>query len=143
MPDVTEWAKFRYDLTIEQPQVDAIGHMNNVAYVQIFEDARWQFITDSGFGFEMIKARKQGPIVLKIEINFRKEVLLGQRVYVESQVISHSGRLGRLRQDLKDVDDDTIYCKAIFTLGLFDMKLRKLILPSTDWIQACGGKINK
>lgn len=58
--------------------VDSLGHVNNVAYAQYLETARLAFLHDlaeRGVEFRMVIAR--------LEVDYRREVKLGQRVTVQ------------------------------------------------------------
>ena len=41
-----------YPMTILEHHLDTFGHVNNAMYLQLFETARWQWITDGGDGFD-------------------------------------------------------------------------------------------
>ena len=131
------WMTHTYESIIHTGQVDSLGHMNNVAYFQLFEDARWDMIIHRNYGAEAMKERQQGPVILSIESQFLKEVMLDERVIVESETQSYEGKVLKLRQDLKSIDGE-IKCKALYTIGLFDMQARKLIVPTPEWLYACG-----
>lgn len=34
--------------------------------------------------------------------------------------------------------DGNVCCEALFTIGLFDLTARKLILPTPEWLKAIG-----
>ena len=36
---------FEYELVIKECHLDSFGHVNNAIYVQLYEEARWDFIT--------------------------------------------------------------------------------------------------
>ena len=60
----------KYEITIKEHHLDFYGHVNNATYLQLYEEARWQFITDNGYGFEKIKSSGLGPVILEIKIRF-------------------------------------------------------------------------
>ncbi|WP_420812757.1 thioesterase family protein [Leptospira kmetyi] len=41
--------------------MDSFGHLTNIKYIQIFEDARWQMLTDHGYGFEIMPNVRPDP----------------------------------------------------------------------------------
>ena len=41
---------FVYYLIIRESHLDTFGHLNNATYLQLFEEARWDYITNRGFG---------------------------------------------------------------------------------------------
>lgn len=56
---------FRYKKTIIESDLDFYGHVNNARYLSLFEEARWDFATNNGFGFEDIKVSDVGFVVLR------------------------------------------------------------------------------
>lgn len=131
------WLTHIYHSIINPSQVDSLGHMNNVAYFQLFEDARWDMIISRGYGAEMMKSRQQGPVILAIDTQFKKEVMLDENVIVESMTQSYDTKICKLVQELKS-ENGEVYCTALYTIGLLDMQARKLMLPTPEWLHACG-----
>jgi thioesterase III len=126
-----------YELLIQEQHLDTFGHVNNAAYLQILEQARWDLITRNGYGLEEVHRRKVGPVVLEIQLRFRRELRNRQRVTIRSWVESYSGKTGRFQQHILD-DAGAICCEAGFTVGLFDLTARKLIPPTPEWLAALG-----
>lgn len=126
-----------FPITILETHLDFMGHMNNHAYLRVFEEARWDMVNQRGYGFDMIQKTQQGPVILSIEIQFLKEVRLRQELIVETFMIDYPGKVGKIQQVMRTEQGD-IHCSAVFTVGLFDMKARRLIAPTPEWRHACG-----
>jgi thioesterase III len=132
-----QWIAHIYPFQTKESQIDFLGHLNNLAYLEIFEEARWQMITERGFGYPKIQELQLGPVILGIEIQFRKEILLRQKCVVESKVQQYDGKIGKLSQEMKS-NTGELLCRALYTIGLFDMRARKLVSPNSEWLHACG-----
>jgi thioesterase III len=131
------WKKQSYELLVRESHLDTYGHMNNATYLSVLEEARWEFITAGGYGFDRIHKTQEGPIVLDVHLSFKKELKLREKIKIESVVLEYTGKVGRLEQ--KILNSEGVECAvAIFTIGFFDMKARKLILPTPDWLKAIG-----
>ncbi len=126
---------FDYPITIKEHHLDTFGHVNNATYLQIYEEARWELITQRGYGLSKIKSSGLGPIILEINIKFLKEIHLRKEVVIRTQSLGYTGKISRLKQWITD-NDGTIYSEVEMVLGLFDTKERKLIEPTEDWINA-------
>ena len=63
---------FDYPLLILERHLDTYGHVNNSTYLEIFEEARWDFIEKGGYGHRRIMELGQGPIVLEVNLKFMK-----------------------------------------------------------------------
>lgn len=126
-----------YEIVIRESNVDSIGHLNNATYLVLFEEARWEWLTEEGYGFREIQKSMQGPVILDIHIKFLKEIRLRDKIKIASEMMDYEGKIAHLKQVmLKDNGD--VACEAIFTFGLFDMKNRKIIEPSVEWKKALG-----
>lgn len=135
---MTAHVVFSYPVVIRENHLDTFGHVNNAAYFEILEEARWEFITARDFGMDVIKKTGIGPTILGFDaVRFIKELRLRQHVTVFSQMISYERKTGILRHSIADAAG-TEYFSCTLTLGLFDTQARKLILPTPAWLHAIG-----
>ncbi|CDZ80099.1 Long-chain acyl-CoA thioesterase FadM [Candidatus Rubidus massiliensis] len=125
-----------YPILIKETNLDVYGHVNNSTYLTLFEEARWDLITKQGYGLEQIKKSGIGPIILEVHIKYYKELLLRDEIIIETSAISYEKKIGKLLQ--KMVREEEVCCEALFVMGLFDLKNRKLINPTPEWLQVIG-----
>lgn len=137
LPSFMENKIHRYPLKILETHLDTYGHVNNAVYLTLFEQARWDMITENGYGLKRIQETGLGPTILEIQIRFRKELRLRQEVVIETQLQSARKKIAVIQQKIVD-SQGTVYCYADFTFGLFDIHARKLVNPTPEWIQALG-----
>ena len=130
-------ARHDYELLIQEQHLDTFGHVNNAAYLQILEQARWDLVTRNGYGLDEVHRRKIGPVVLEIQLRFRRELRNRQRVTIQSWILAYAGKVGKLAQHILD-DERNLCCEAEFTVGLFDLTARRLIPPTPEWLAALG-----
>jgi acyl-CoA thioester hydrolase len=128
---------FTYPVKILEHHLDAYGHVNNVAYIGFFEQARWDMVTAQGCGLDYVANSGVGPVVLELNCKFRRELRLRQDVVIQSALESWRGKVGIMSQNIKD-EANQICCEAQVTFGLFDLKLRKLVAPNEQWRTALG-----
>lgn len=122
---------------IRETQVDLLGHLNNAAYLQMFEDMRWDVCQARGYGFEEILKRQLGPVILEVQVKFLKELKVRDPIEITMEILEYPSKVGKMRQQMLLLDG-TVACEAIFLFGLLDMKTRKLILPTPEWSKAMG-----
>lgn len=126
---------FKYPVTIKEFHLDTFGHVNNAVYLQIYEEARWQFITENGYGVDKIKHTGLGPVIIEIKIRFLKELRLRESIIIHSQTGEYSGKIGTMKQWI--TNSDGVLCSDVeMKIGLFDTENRKLVLPTNDWLMA-------
>ncbi|MCO6430079.1 MAG: acyl-CoA thioesterase [Deltaproteobacteria bacterium] len=126
-----------YSIVIKEHHLDTFGHVNNATYLQIFEEARWEWITGNGYGLDVVKSTGLGPVILELKAIFRKELTLRSRITINTFVTEARSKLCRVRQEMQG-SDGVIYCDAEFLFGLFDTKARKLVAPTDKWLKAIG-----
>ena len=126
-----------YPLIIREQHLDTFGHVNNAAYLEILEEARWDLITRNGYGLEEVQRLKVGPTVLEVQMRFVREVRNRQRVIICTWLESYAGKICKLAQHIRDEQGETS-TEALFVIGLFDMMARRLIRPTPRWIAALG-----
>ena len=129
--------KAEFRLKIIETHLDFLGHVNNATYLQLFEEARWDYINQQGFGVDKIQSTQTGPVILSVEMKFLKELRLREDVSIWTEFLSYEGKIGKMRQTLVKADG-AISCDALFTFGLFDLRERKLLVPTQEWMRVCG-----
>lgn len=128
---------FEYPITIREQHLDTFGHVNNAKYLEIFEEARWELITQNGYGLADVHKKKIGPIILGVDIQFKKELKNREKILVTTECVSYEKKIGKLVQKmLKENGEEA--CTSHFTFGLFDLNARKIILPTPEWLSAIG-----
>ncbi len=125
---------YTYPVTILERHLDTFGHVNNAIYLEIFEEARWDILVQHDFGMNRIHASGVGPTILEINIRFMKELRLRTEVVVKTQFFNSTSKVSTIKQWLED-KAGVQYCLAEFKIGLFDLKLRKLIMPTPEWLK--------
>lgn len=126
-----------YKLTILEHHLDTFGHVNNATYIALFEEARWDLITRNGYGLKTVREKKIGPVVLQMDVQFKKELLLREDVEIRSTMVSYEKKIAKLKQVIFNSKNEES-CSALFTFGLMDLTERKLILPTPEWLKGLG-----
>lgn len=127
---------FTYPVVIKEEHLDTFFHVNNAAYFKLFEEARWDLMTNNGYGLNKIQQTGLGPTILKIQLSFLKELRLREAITIQTQMISYEKKIGQLSQ--KMLRGQEICCEALFVIGLFDLSKRKLVAPTSEWLSAIG-----
>jgi YbgC/YbaW family acyl-CoA thioester hydrolase len=124
-------------IRISESQLDSFGHLNHARYFELFEQSRWDIITERGFGYDVIRRTKTGPVILEASAKFMRELAPREAVVIRSELISYERKVGKMRQQMIKADG-AVACEATFTFGLFDMERRRLIDPTPEWAYAVG-----
>lgn len=126
-----------YEMLVLETHVDLLGHMNNATYLQILEEARWDLITRNGYGLPELVKQQKAPVILSVNLEFKKELRLREKIKIETQMLEYPSKVGKLRQVILK-EDGSVSAEATMAFGLFDLKNRKLIDPTPEWLKAIG-----
>jgi YbgC/YbaW family acyl-CoA thioester hydrolase len=126
-----------WKFTVLEGHLDTFAHMNHATYLQIFEQARWDLITNRGFGLKVIQETQVGPVILEANIKYQKELKLREEITIRTTAEPYRGKFGVVKQQMFKPNGDIAADLAV-TFGLFDMKERKLIGPTASWLHAIG-----
>ena len=137
MLNAAAMAQHRYQLQILERHLDTFGHVNNATYLELFEEARWDWLTQNGYGLARVQSERKGPTILEIKISFKRELRNRQPIAILSWMESYPSRVGTAVQQMFD-ETGQLCCEAHFVIGLFDLELRRLIAPTLAWQQALG-----
>ncbi|SRR5690606_17426786 len=129
---------FEYKTRILESHLDSFGHVNNANYLKLFEEARWDFITQNGHGLEYVLEKRVGPIILDLNLRFKHELKNREEIQILSQVIEVKNSKIYIIEQKMMKQDGRVAAIAQFTAGFFDLNERKLITPEPGWIKALG-----
>ena len=130
---------FEYKIQILEHHLDSFGHVNNAKYLELYEQARWDFITKNGYGIDKIIQEKKGPVILDVNCRFKSEILNRETITIKSETVEQKGKIGRVKQVILK-ENENIASDAVFTIGFMDLEKRKLVNPTDDWLIAIGVK---
>ena len=129
---------FEYPVTILEKHLDTFAHVNNATYLEIYEEARWDFIEKNGYGYSVIHEKKMGPVILGINISFKKELINREKINIVSQMaIMKSKMVMEISQQMIK-EDGSVASEITLSIGFMDFKKRKLIEPISEWMTAVG-----
>ena len=137
MAEIKNAETFTYELLVRENHLDTFGHMNNATYLQIMEEARWEIITNRGYGVRDIQEKGIGPVILEIQIKYQRELKLREKIVIETKCISTEKKIMRLQHAIKNTQG-VVCCTAELVLGVFNVHTRKMIEIPQDWLEAVG-----
>lgn len=127
----------KYPVLIREFHLDTFGHVNNATYLSLYEEARWQLITDNGYGLKDIQKAKKGPVILEVTVKYQKEIKLRENITITTEMLSYKSKICILKQQMLK-EDGSVASEALFTVAFFDMVERKIIEPTPEWKRALG-----
>lgn len=128
---------FTYKFKVDDSLTDDYGHVNNARYLDLYEDARWQILENSGLGEDVVRKNMVGPVILEVTVRFSRELLPGEEITIYTSSRRKNDIIFYFDQEMIN-SEGKIASKATFTAALFDLKRRKMIRPDDQWIKAFG-----
>jgi len=129
---------FSTKIQILESHLDTFGHVNNATYLSLYEQARWEFITQRGFGLKEIQERGVGPVILELNLKFKREVKNREIIEIVSSPRPPERELIMTMNQKMLKEDGSIASTLELTVGLMDLHARKLIAPTAQWLYAIG-----
>jgi acyl-CoA thioester hydrolase len=113
--------------------MDFNGHMRNTAFLDAAADVRMMFFASNGFPMSEFERLRIGPVILRDELDYFRELRLLQpvRVTLETSGLSEDGtRFRLLNQFFRE--DGTCAVRVTSTGGWLDLERRKLTAPPEE-----------
>ena len=110
--------------------MDFNSHMKNTAYLDKTADVRQMFLIEHGFPIEEFLRLRIGPVVMKDEVEYFREVGLQQEITVTYALAGHApdGSHFLLRHEVFR-PDGKLAARVTSTGGWLNLDERKLIAP--------------
>ncbi len=110
--------------------MDFNSHMKNTAFLDKSADVRMMFFAENGFPTEEFRRLRIGPVVMKDELEYRKEVGLMQEIVVTLAMagLAPDGSRFILRNEILR-PAGRLCAKVTSSGGWLDLDARKLVPP--------------
>jgi acyl-CoA thioester hydrolase len=116
--------------------MDFNSHMRNTAYLDKSADVRMMFFAEHGFPMTEFVARKIGPVIMKEELEYFREVglLAALRVTLSLAGLSDNGARFVIRNEF--FREGKLAARVTSAGGWLDLSARKLVVPPEALLNA-------
>jgi acyl-CoA thioester hydrolase len=126
--------EFSRTYDVKWSEVDPNGHMRHTAYGDYAVDVRFRFLADNGFHLAKIREIGMGPVILREENRYLKEVVMGDAITINIKLggISEDGSHWIFQHEILKSNGK----KAAVLLvegGWLDLIRRKLVKPPLEF----------
>jgi acyl-CoA thioester hydrolase len=106
------------------------GHMRNTSYSEYGTDVRIAFLEQAGFPFQRIAELGIGPVLLREEIDYLRELMLGDTIVVDLRQLglTPDGVRFKFQHDFMRADGKPA-ARIVLEGGWVDLRRRKLTAP--------------
>ncbi len=124
VPFNTTWSDF-----------DPNAHMRHTAYNDYAAEVRSRFFLHHGFSLTEFAKHGIGPILFEENTRFFREILIGQDIKADLQLIAASPKFERFKFKHNIIKTDGVIAAEIKVYGAWiDLKKRKLTVPPQEMI---------
>jgi thioesterase-3 len=110
---------FESTFRIRSFHTDSFGHVNNARYLELLEEARWQFAEHHGL-VDLLNEENLGFIIMQMNLRFRLPVVEGDTIQVFTSLITLGSDIGEVEQLIKKKGAGRLAAKSMFTFVLID-----------------------
>lgn len=118
-------------IAVRWGDMDALGHVNNIVYLQYFEEGRVAWAGGLGAALDRTRA---GMILARATLDYKRPLVWPTAV----EVRHYAGPLGQrsftLTAELVSPGDGTLWCAGEFVLVWFDYAAGKAV-PVPQWLR--------
>ncbi|HEX9610698.1 MAG TPA: alpha/beta fold hydrolase [Gemmatimonadales bacterium] len=107
------------EVTVYPFECDAFGHLNEAAFLQLFERARWDVLA-RGPGMDLFKRNNAWPAVRRATVDYRAGVFPGDLLRIDSAVTQRGTTSVTLRHVATRVSDRLVVAEAEIVFVLID-----------------------
>lgn len=130
---VADAVRFDARFYVGWSDLDSNAHMSNTSFLDHASDARMLFFAQHGFTVARFAAEKFGPVVVRDELMYRKELRLMEEFIVDFELagLSVDGVRFRVRNTFRNMAGDI--AAAVTSDGVwFDTELRRSRIPPPE-----------
>ncbi len=117
------------DLTVYPDECDAFGHLNQAAFLSLFERARWEMLA-RGPGMDVFTRHGTWPAVRKTTIDYHAPAFPGDVLRFQLALTHHGRTSFTMRQTARRARDDKLIATAEFLFVCIDRQGRPTPVPT-------------
>lgn len=112
------------EFIIQKEDIDWFNHLNNKRYFDFFEAERSEWFTKIGFPYLKMAERDQAVVIVKLDMDYIKEVRLGERVTVKTFLEKAGTKSFTIEQSMYNEGQEEV-AKSSSIFVMFDLVERK------------------
>lgn len=106
--------------------LDIYQHVNNARYLEFLEEARWEYLEETG-DIEYFQSKGLAWVIVNININYRAAATMGQTLTINTGLKKIGGKSAVFNQKITVKDTDILVADADITFVVMDQKSGKAV----------------
>jgi len=128
-----ETKHFEQRFRVGWSDLDGNAHMGNASYLGYASDTRMHYFTENGFSLARFASERFGPVVVRDELTYRRELRLMDEFVVDLELVglSENGTRFKVRNTFRTPSEDV--AASVTSEGVwFDLEHRRPRIPPLD-----------
>jgi len=122
--------RYAKTFTVRWADCDVNGHMRNTSYSEYTIDVRIAFLAEHGWTFDQFVAAGIGPVILREEIDYLRELKLGEPVEVDFEQLGMSADGSRFKVHHRfKKSNGKAAARLVLEGAWMDMRVRRIAPP--------------
>ncbi len=113
-------------IEVRSTEIDVLGHVNNAKYLEYLEWGREDWYNRIGLPFDAFSEMGVGTVTVNININYRKEARLGEKLTIRTRPL-RKGKSSFVLEQIIDNERGERVADAHVTSVTVDLKERKSV----------------
>ena len=118
--------------TVYPWQLDHMGHMNVMHYVNMFDQATWNLFAAVGLTASFLRGAGRGTAAVDQHLTYARELFPGDTVSVHSVMLEVKERSLRFRHTMRHDESGTTAATCVLKAVYIDSAARKSVALPTD-----------
>lgn len=118
--------KTSIQIEVRPTEIDVMGHVNNAKYLEYMEWSREDWYNKMDLPFDVFTKMGVGTVTVNININYRKEALLGQKLVISTEPVRKGRTSFVLKHEIHNEQGENV-ADAEVTSVTIDLKKRKSV----------------
>lgn len=120
--------------------LDIYQHVNNARYLEFLEEARWEYLEDTG-DLEYFQSLGLAWVIVNININYRASATMGQTLDITTALSKVGGKSAVFNQVITLSGTETIVADADITFVLLNQKTGKPVKIEGEVLERMEGHL--
>lgn len=106
--------------------LDIYQHVNNARYLEFLEEARWEYLEETG-DIEFFQSLGLAWVIVNININYRAAATMGQVLDIKTALAKVGGKSAVFNQQITVSGTDVVVADADITFVVLNQKTGKSV----------------
>ncbi|MGA8941269.1 MAG: thioesterase family protein [Thermoactinomyces sp.] len=121
--------KTSIQIEVRPTEIDVMGHVNNAKYLEYMEWSREDWYNQMQLPFDVFTEMGVGTVTVNININYRKEATLGQKLSVSTEPVRRGRTSYVLKHEIYNEKGELVADAEVTSVTIDLKKRRSVELP--------------